>query len=336
MIWIRIISLAVMFISRIRFPKSKSIAVIIRKRYGNNTLKTLRKFEKVDFKLRKIKLDIEFLNNCLAKNVIPKFLQFRLASKNSRPKEYQKYQLIMLKDEIKHKETLFHSTEKQFFLQKKVVQDLLSVMDFAHICSIYLCGNDNRLNAVSQIHDKKLFNLLNDVTLDGHNPEKVIHNFSSYNITDSDKSLLVKGLNFSIPPSKLNYANYCLNFELLYRDIQKLGIEDKSKDDFVKSKLKEIALSSYYDYNNKNNKPDNLSNEEFSSLQNLAKNNDIIVQKSDKGNSVILIDRITYVERMLEILSDESKFVSLTPNYFVEGKELQYIEKHEQKIRVFF
>ena len=53
--------------------------------------------------------------------------------------------------------------------------------------------------------------------------------------------------------------------------------------DFVKAKTKEAALSSYRSYNN--NVPQNLSKEEFIALQNLYKNKDLIIQKSDKGNS---------------------------------------------------
>ena len=279
-------------------------------------------------------MDIEFLKRCHTNGVIPKYLQFRLASKRTHPRDYQKYQLLMLKDEINHKETLLISTEKQFSSVKQILEEMLSVFDFAHICSVYLCGNDSRLNAVSVTHENKFYNLTNDNIVYKHNPDQVIHNFSKYILDDADKSLLTKGLNFALNPKTLQYANYCLNFELLYRDILKLDINDKAKEDFLKSKLKEEALSSFYDYNGQNNKPSNLTSEEFQSLQKLANNNDIIIQKSDKGNSIVLIDKITYIERMSEILNDSSKFVPLIPNVFQEGKELHYIEKHSLKLEL--
>ena len=34
-------------------------------------------------------------------------------------------------------------------------------------------------------------------------PEKVIFNFSSYNLNDHEKSALCKGLNFAIPPKSV-------------------------------------------------------------------------------------------------------------------------------------
>ena len=43
-----------------------------------------------------------------------------------------------------------------------------------------------------------------------------------FSLSDTEKSLLVKGLRFSLPLKKLNYADYLTNFELFYRNIQNL------------------------------------------------------------------------------------------------------------------
>ena len=59
--------------------------------------------------------------------------------------------------------------------------------------------------------------------------------------------------------------------------------------DFVKAKTKEAAISSYRSYNN--NMPQNLSKEEFIASQNLSKNKDLIILKSDKGNSAVIVER---------------------------------------------
>ena len=53
-----------------------------------------------------------------------------------------------------------------------------------------------------------------------HDPNKVIYNFPNYYLTDSDKSLLIKGFNFAIPPKKIEYSKFSLPFELLFRDIK--------------------------------------------------------------------------------------------------------------------
>ena len=44
--------------------------------YGNDTVKLVRQFEKLDYKYRKLLLDIGFLENYIRDNVTPKFMQF--------------------------------------------------------------------------------------------------------------------------------------------------------------------------------------------------------------------------------------------------------------------
>ena len=63
--------------------------------------------------------------------------------------------------------------------------------------------------------------------------------------------LLAKGLNFSLPPEYLDYANYLGNFELFYRIIFNLCILSNENLDFVKLRTKEAALCSYRNYSNK-------------------------------------------------------------------------------------
>ena len=49
-------------------------------------------------------------------------------------------------------------------------------------------------------------------------------NFSKYELSDCEKGLLAKGLNFSLPSKYLDYADYLVNFELFYRNSRNLGI----------------------------------------------------------------------------------------------------------------
>ena len=53
-----------------------------------------------------------------------------------------------------------------------------------------------------------------------HDPDKVIYNFSDYKLTESEKSVLCKDLEFAIPTNKLEYADFMLLLELLFRDIK--------------------------------------------------------------------------------------------------------------------
>ena len=52
--------------------------------------------------------------------------------------------------------------------------------------------------------------------------------------------------------------------------------------------------------------PQHLSKEEFDALKNL-RNKQIVIEKSDKCNSIVAVDRDKYIEKMENILSDQSK-----------------------------
>ena len=76
--------------------------------------------------------------------------------------------------------------------------------------------------------------------------------------------------------------------------------------DFVKTKIKDAALTSFRTYSG--NLPRNLSDEEFEALQVLSKNTNLVIQKSDKGNSEVILDKDVYIKHMESLLSDKAKF----------------------------
>ena len=81
-----------------------------------------------------------------------------------------------------------------------------------------------------------------------YDPSEVIFIFQSMNCLNVKKSL--NGLTFNLPLKYLEYADYLVNFEWLYRNIRNLGILSNEDPDFVKTRTKEAAKSSYRNYIN--------------------------------------------------------------------------------------
>ena len=77
-------------------------------------------------------------------------------------------------------------------------------------------------------------------------------------LTDAEKTLLVKGLSFALPPKQLIYSDYLINFELFYRSNDNLKIISGDNLDFIKARIKDTALTSFRNYNT--NVPQHLSN----------------------------------------------------------------------------
>ena len=74
--------------------------------------------------------------------------------------------------------------------------------------------------------------------------------------------------------------------------------------------LKETGLSSLNSYKNKRAEK-NISTAEFNALLGLSKRNDLVIQKSDKGNNVVILPKHIYIEKVSDILLDNTKFRKL-------------------------
>ena len=224
---IRVLSLAFLFIVRLKFPLDKSIANIIRSRYNDKAVKLIRRFEKLDFKIRKNEADLDFLQSCQQNHLRPKFLNFKVASSSLHfSRTYKQCQLQLLKQKIKEKVSIISKQKKEVIDLKKCIKNNLSIIDFAHICCLFLVGYYKKITKVKETHCKKLKNLGLTSVERSHNSDKIIINYSSCQLSDTEKTVLTNDLNFALPPKKLNYAGYLTPYEILFGDIKRLSVDD--------------------------------------------------------------------------------------------------------------
>ena len=127
--------------------------------------------------------------------------------------------------------------------------------------------------------------------------------------------------------NKLEYSDYLLPFELLYCDIKDLDLANEETN-FLKAKIKDSALSSFKLYNEKGT-VSRLNRDEINALKTLSKNKDPIIQKSDKRNLIVPINKSDYLDKMYNILSDSKKFVKSS---LVDDKHLNFIIRIEKKL----
>ena len=123
---------------------------------------------------------------------------------------------------------------------------------------------------------------------------------------------------------KLNYADYLTPYKLLFRDIKELSVDD-SIHERLKVDMNKICFSSFENSKFKdklNITHSSLKFYELKALKNLSSRKDIIIQKADKGNSVVILNKKNYIKRVTEILSDIDKFKKMNAK---PGKELIYV-----------
>ena len=244
--------------------------------------------------------------------VIPKFLKFKVANRQLLTSNaYNICQKKLLNQEISNKHKLVSSLNLKLVCLKDSIKYVMNFIDFVHITRVFLASNSMNISKIRKVHCKKLRNLSSNnsyfESVTSQDPEKVLFNFSSHQLTEHEKSLLSGGLNFAIPPKKsLNYADYLLPFELLFRDIDLLDIPRTDRD-FIQGRLRDCAFTSYRDVGK--NIDRNLTKEEHFALKNLVKNKDLVIQEADKGNTVVILNKNDYSLKMKKILSDTSIFI---------------------------
>ena len=87
------------------------------------------------------------------------------------------------------------------------LQNELNLIDFALVSTLFFGINDKILKSKSSVQQKKFYKLRQESKTE-NDPEKVIFNFSKYVLSDIEKKLLAKGLNFCLPPKQLKYADH--------------------------------------------------------------------------------------------------------------------------------
>ena len=68
-------------------------------------------------------------------------------------------------------------------------------------------------------------------------------------------------------------------------------------------------------------------------MASLSKNKDVVIQKSDKGSSLVNVDKETYIKKMENLLSDERKFERVT---LKNDTFLNFVVNQEKRIDTIF
>ena len=79
------------------------------------------------------------------------------------------------------------------FVYKRKLRESLGIVDYTHLCCLFLNKNDRKLKHQQEFHSKKFFDLGFENSQMSHNPDKVIFNCSSHILTEREQSLLCKG-----------------------------------------------------------------------------------------------------------------------------------------------
>ena len=82
--------------------------------------------------------------------------------------------------------------EKDLNNRKENLRDTFGIIDSSLVIYLFLTQNDRKLSHQQNIHSKKLFNLSLEVSKVSHDPDKIIFNYFSHKLPNSEKGLHCK------------------------------------------------------------------------------------------------------------------------------------------------
>ena len=110
--------------------KPKSRSSIIRCRYGNHVLKIIRRYQKLDYFIRKLDLDIKFLNTSQKNDLCPTFIQYKISSTRlQNSNAYRQSQRLFTQEELTFKNV---EQEKIILETERIKSDLRMVINFIY------------------------------------------------------------------------------------------------------------------------------------------------------------------------------------------------------------
>lgn len=313
------------------------------------------------------------INNYIVRGVIPKGLQIKLLPQTPGSDSNTFYR--------KWDQTLFHCSKRLLTLMKnhceehliKLSSDLENLMiicrkklqireyenilkrlnDIATIQSCTLSkrqrrkfnrdGIPNQQNTTLPSQIKRRNRHFKRKSLSTNNDSNTVVNLSSHHLTESETSLLAKGLNFCPVPGPINSTKLSQELDYFARSLRikeyfaskkeedyevnsSSDIEGDTKYRFVKKSewvpkpSKNTTLESFIDnvkteiistVESYTNNFDNLSSDERTALRNLRSNVEIVIKPADKGSAVVVMDKSAYIREAERQLNDDRFYMKL-------------------------
>ena len=313
-----ITAVCVIFLIKLRWPKNKSLYDTVFERYGQTTLKIVRDYEKDLTRFNKTSLDIGFLQKCKLFHIFPTFLNFKLSKEEfHETRACRRSKEDLLNYELNQKFSLRRNFQKSYESARSILQTILSPLDYNHVCSVIETKAMKVKKHNSSKLEKKFSNLKRKFGIpkvSNLNNDDIIFNYSHRVLTETEKIVLARGLRFCLPPKDVDKYEVKCSFELLYRDLVKLNLPITSENqDRLRSQLKNISYGYIYSYDFSKQK-NILSKDEWAALSDLRRDDSIIITRPDKGNGVVIVSRLDYLNKMKKLISDGTKFKQLKHN----------------------
>ena len=298
----------VLVLALYKFASTSKLFIYFNARYSQHLIRELNRLLRLRAKLTRTLANIAFLKNCLESYVTPPHIVKRV--QRAKPKHPVAIERAFLKDELdKHQDCLQWTNEDYYRIFPSVFRQLSS-FDKLRFCKLLTQNSARLMNQIRAKKNKMLEWLIRSQRGQGELDHSTVINLSGVELTETQKDILCRGLSFGVPPRMKNFDVLVeAEFELCWQQLG--GFIPKSDEKAQDCKLNLAHLCRKY----ANLKPDMagypLHKQHFALIEELKKNQDLVITRPDKGNGVVLLRRSDYVEKMERILGQVNKFTRI-------------------------
>jgi len=283
----------------------QSFYSFVRSTYGQDILCLVRKLIVEKCRIVRFKEHLTFCHCCKSERLVPKTLRVKPLVQTA---EGRRIALRSSLQFIAARISLCHSTiSNANHVATSLRARLDSVLDDDTLMTLdsEIVKEEMQTRAKYRMcHDEKLERLRASYGASkpsGKLNPRWVQNLSSYRLCPSEISVLSRGLNFAPAPSSIPVPRILSAIEPV------LGRMDEETSAEIRAEVSQVL--------SRGRKPtSNLSVSEKNALLALRKREDIVVLPSDKGRATVVLDRFSYEEKALNLLS-------VATTYSVEKKD---------------
>ncbi|CAF3570708.1 unnamed protein product [Rotaria socialis] len=232
--------------------------------------------------------------------------------------KYKELQRDCLLREYESRQKQARQLEKSLSSLTCCLEKDLSTIDYLNLKKFYYDVACRIHSNVMPVHQRKL-EKLNGGPI-GQNYEemksKTVHNVSSYTLSSTEERLLCRGWDFCIENKVIDFLEFGTDVEL-----NSLRIESSCHNSVFRSICRHMHNASQQLMKScRKKKFSNLSDDELKALKSLKSNKNIVIVKADKGNSIIILDKESYIKKAEEILKG-NQFQEITNKNYHQERE---------------
>ena len=284
------------------FASTVNLFKYLRRRHDHQLVHELNKVITLKGKCVRNEEGISFLRKCLDYHVTPTDVRNRV--RKAKPKQPVGIERAFIKDDIEKKKDFLEKVKEEYRLRLGSSLRRLSFLDRIRFAKLVNSTTERLRKQNKTRNDKTLQRLLKTQQGQGVLRHDTVFNLTDIELTDIEKDVLCRGLNFGIPPHLVR-EEIEAEFELCWKQLETVPTTDDRRRE-CKTALANEAQKYV------NAKVDRtgytLNKEHLQTMKQLKKNKNIVISRPDKGSGVVILNRKDYVQKMEDVLSQKDKF----------------------------